>query len=51
MLIVPDAADGGNDVMARIVAENMSKTLDQQIVIENRGGLVALVADVDREET
>ena len=37
-LVVPYAAGGGNDVMARIVAEKMSKTLGQNIVIENRGG-------------
>src|ERR1041384_7252000 len=37
-LIVPYAAGGGNDVMARTVAEKMSRTLGQQIVIENKGG-------------
>ena len=37
-LVVPYAAGGGNDVMARIVAEKMSKSLGQQIVIENKGG-------------
>jgi tripartite-type tricarboxylate transporter receptor subunit TctC len=37
-LVVPYAAGGGNDVMARIVADKMSKTLGQQVVIENRAG-------------
>jgi tripartite-type tricarboxylate transporter receptor subunit TctC len=37
-LVVPYAAGGGNDVMARIVAEKMSRTLGQQIVVENRAG-------------
>jgi tripartite-type tricarboxylate transporter receptor subunit TctC len=37
-LVVPYAAGGGNDVMARIVGEKMSKTLGQQIVIDNRPG-------------
>jgi tripartite-type tricarboxylate transporter receptor subunit TctC len=37
-LIVPYAAGGGNDIMARTVAEKMSHTLGQQIVIENRAG-------------
>jgi tripartite-type tricarboxylate transporter receptor subunit TctC len=37
-LIVPYAAGGGNDLMARTAAEKMSKALGQQIVIENRGG-------------
>ena len=37
-LVVPYAAGGGNDVMARIVGEKMSRTLGQQIVIDNRAG-------------
>lgn len=37
-LIVPYAAGGGNDVLARSVAEPMSKTLGQSVVIENHGG-------------
>ena len=44
MLVVPYAAGGGNDVMARIVADKMSKTLGQQIVIENRGGAGGTIA-------
>jgi len=43
-LVVPYAAGGGNDVMARIVAEKMSKALGQQIVIENRGGAGGSIA-------
>jgi len=43
-LVVPYAAGGGNDVMARIVAEKMSRTLGQQIVIENRGGAGGSIA-------
>ncbi len=34
-LIVPFAAGGPTDVISRIVGENMSRTLGQQIVIEN----------------
>jgi tripartite-type tricarboxylate transporter receptor subunit TctC len=37
-LVVPYAAGGGNDVMARVVSEKMSRTLGQQIVVENRAG-------------
>ena len=37
-LIVPYAPGGGNDVLARAVAEPMGKTLGQPIVVENRGG-------------
>ena len=37
-LVVPYAAGGGNDVMARTVADKMSKTLGQQVVVDNRPG-------------
>jgi tripartite-type tricarboxylate transporter receptor subunit TctC len=37
-LVVPYAAGGGNDAMARTVADKMSRTLGQQIVVENRAG-------------
>ena len=43
-LVVPYSAGGGNDVMARIVAERMSRTLGQQIVIENKGGAGGSIA-------
>jgi tripartite-type tricarboxylate transporter receptor subunit TctC len=37
-MIVPFAAGGPTDVVARIVAESMSRTLGQQIVVENVAG-------------
>src|SRR6266511_3122001 len=37
-MIVPFAAGGPTDVVARIVAENMSRTVGQQIVVENVAG-------------
>jgi tripartite-type tricarboxylate transporter receptor subunit TctC len=37
-MIVPFAAGGPTDVIARIVGDNMSRTLGQQIVIENVAG-------------
>ena len=43
-LIVPYAAGGGNDLMARVAAEKMSKTLGVQVVIENRGGAGGSIA-------
>jgi tripartite-type tricarboxylate transporter receptor subunit TctC len=43
-LIVPYAAGGGNDVMARIVADKMAAALGQPIVVENRGGAGGSIA-------
>ncbi len=37
-MIVPFAAGGPTDIIARIVGENMSRTLGQQIIIENVAG-------------
>jgi tripartite-type tricarboxylate transporter receptor subunit TctC len=37
-MIVPFAAGGPTDIIARIVGEHMSKTLGQQIVVENVAG-------------
>src|SRR5919202_1734115 len=43
-LVVPYAAGGGNDVMARVVADKMSRVLGQQIVVENRAGAGGSIA-------
>src|SRR5471032_1170850 len=43
-LVVPYAAGGGNDAMARVAADKMSKSLGQQVVIENRGGAGGTIA-------
>lgn len=37
-MIVPFAAGGPTDIVARIVSDHMTRTLGQQIVIENVGG-------------
>src|SRR3954464_3653986 len=37
-LIVPAAAGGPTDAVARLVAQSMSRTLGQQVVVENVGG-------------
>lgn len=37
-MVVPYAAGGGIDAIARLVAQSMSETLGQPIVIENKGG-------------
>jgi len=43
-LVVPYAAGGGNDIMARTAADKMSPLLGQQIVVENRGGAGGSIA-------
>jgi tripartite-type tricarboxylate transporter receptor subunit TctC len=37
-IMVPAAAGGPSDTVARLVAQSMSKTLGQQVLIENMGG-------------
>jgi len=37
-VIVPYAAGGSSDVLARLIGERLSKSLGQQIVIDNRAG-------------
>jgi tripartite-type tricarboxylate transporter receptor subunit TctC len=37
-LVVPFVPGGNTDIIARVVAPEMSKALGQQLVIENRGG-------------
>lgn len=42
-IIVGYAAGGGNDVVARIVAEEMAKGLKQSVIVENRPGVASIV--------
>lgn len=37
-LVVPFAAGGSTDLVARLVAESMSKSLGQQVIVQNVGG-------------
>jgi tripartite-type tricarboxylate transporter receptor subunit TctC len=37
-MIVPFAAGGGTDIMARIIAQKMSEVLGQSVIVDNRGG-------------
>ena len=43
-LLVPGAAGGGMDVVARLVANNIGETLKQTIVVENKPGAAGNIA-------
>ena len=43
-LVVPAAPGGGNDTVARVIAEKMGKLLGQQFVVENRAGAGGTIA-------
>jgi tripartite-type tricarboxylate transporter receptor subunit TctC len=43
-LVIPFPPGGGNDALGRLVAEKMSKTIGQQIVVDNRGGAGGTIA-------
>src|SRR5260221_13277051 len=43
-LVLPFPPGGGNDALGRMVADKMSKSLGQQIVVDNRGGAGGTIA-------
>jgi tripartite-type tricarboxylate transporter receptor subunit TctC len=43
-LIVPNAPGGGTDTVARLIAEKVSPSLGQQIIVDNRGGAGGRIA-------
>jgi len=42
-LVVPSSAGGGTDIVARIIAPELSKRLGQQVVIDNRPGAGTMI--------
>jgi tripartite-type tricarboxylate transporter receptor subunit TctC len=42
-LVVPSSAGGGTDIVARIIAPELTKRLGQQFVIENRAGAGTMI--------
>jgi tripartite-type tricarboxylate transporter receptor subunit TctC len=43
-LVIPFPPGGGNDALGRMVAEKMSKSIGQQVVVDNRGGAGGTIA-------
>ena len=43
-LVVPVAAGGGIDLMARILADGLSQQLSQRVLVENMGGAGGAIA-------
>jgi tripartite-type tricarboxylate transporter receptor subunit TctC len=42
-IVVPSSAGGGTDIVARIVAPDLSKRLGQQVIIDNRPGAGTMI--------
>ena len=44
--ILTSGAGGGNDFLARVIAQPLSRSLDQQVIVENRAGLLLSIETV-----
>jgi tripartite-type tricarboxylate transporter receptor subunit TctC len=45
-VVVPYAAGGGTDILARLIAQKLEKRLDKPVIVENRPGAGTVVAAV-----
>ena len=44
--IVPYSAGGGTDIVGRVVAQQLSAAIGQQVVVDNRGGAAGLIGSL-----
>jgi tripartite-type tricarboxylate transporter receptor subunit TctC len=44
-LIVPSSPGGGTDIVGRVVAQKMTETMGQQVVVENRAGAGTMIGN------
>ena len=42
-MVVPYAAGGNGDIMARVVAQGLAQRIGQQVVVDNRGGATGII--------
>lgn len=47
-VIVPAAAGGGADIVARAIGQKLSETWGQQIVVDNRTGAGSIIGTISR---
>jgi tripartite-type tricarboxylate transporter receptor subunit TctC len=48
-IVVPQAAGGGVDIMARSVAQKLTEAWGQQVIVDNRPGANGIILEVQRE--